>query len=219
MERCGHEASAVRPIEHVPVLSRQLSADAPLSRQRTRCGAGEPNCCPRRSCCLRCSAPSWRWGASTSIRRRPSSARVLRQGLRATSPLVRTADSHGRPAAHQWPTQPGQAPGFQPNPVPLNLPNANLILILGVLSILFCWWHFVSIAGIALGFIALVLAKRETKLYHANPARYTIGSLNTVRTGRTCALIGITISIIVFVFVMLLIFGVLVTLPFWGMIH
>ena len=92
-------------------------------------------------------------------------------------------------------------------------------MTLGILSILFCWWHFVSIAGIALGFIALVLANRESKLYHANPANYTISSLNTVRTGRTCALIGLIISIVVFAFVMMLIFGVLVTLPFWGMIR
>ena len=116
-------------------------------------------------------------------------------------------------------TQPGQAPVFQQDPVPQNLPNANLILVLGVLSILLCWWHFVSIAGIALGFIAMVLASRETKTYHANPAAFTTSSLNSVRTGRTCAIIGLTISVIVFSFVMLLIFGVLVTLPFWGMIH
>ena len=116
-------------------------------------------------------------------------------------------------------TQPGQVPGFQQNFVPQNLPNSNLIMVLGILSILLCWWHFVSIAGIILGFIALVMANRETKLYQANPAGYTTSSLNNVRTGRTCAIIGLTISIIVFAFVMLLIFGVLVTLPFWGMIH
>jgi hypothetical protein len=115
--------------------------------------------------------------------------------------------------------QPGQAPGIQQNPVPKNLPNANLILILGILSILFCWWHFVSIAGIVLGFVALVLATRESRLYHANPAAYSISSLNNVRTGRTCAIIGLTISTIVFTFVIMLIFGILVTLPFWGMIH
>jgi hypothetical protein len=116
-------------------------------------------------------------------------------------------------------TLPGQVPGFQQNPIPENLPNSRLILILGVLSILFCWWHFISIAGTILGIIALLLANRETKLYHTHPARHTSGSLNNVRTGRICALIGITISVIVFTFVMLLIFGILVTLPFWGMIH
>lgn len=115
--------------------------------------------------------------------------------------------------------QQGNPSGFSPNPLPQHLPKANLILILGILSILFCWWHLVSIAGIALGFIALVMANRETKLYEANPDAYTISSLNNVKTGRTCALIGLIISVIVFAFVMLLILGILVTLPFWGMIR
>ena len=116
-------------------------------------------------------------------------------------------------------TLPGQSPGFHQNQVPQHLPNANLILVLGILSILLCWWHFVSIAGIVLGFIALVMANRETKLYYSDQSHYTTSSFNNVRTGRTCAIIGLTISIIVFVFVILLIFGVLVTLPFWGMMH
>ena len=116
-------------------------------------------------------------------------------------------------------TQPDQSAGFHQHTVPQNLPNANIILVLGILSILLCWWHFVSIAGIVLGFIALVMANRETKLYYSDQARYTTSSFNNVRTGRTCAVIGLTIAIIVFAFVMLLIFGVLVTLPFWGMMH
>jgi hypothetical protein len=116
-------------------------------------------------------------------------------------------------------TQSEQSSGFHQNSVPQNLPNANLILILGILSILLCWWHFVSLAGIALGFIALIMANKEIKLYQSNPAGFTTASLNNVRTGRTCAIIGLTISIIVFAFVMLLIFGFLVTLPFWGMMH
>jgi hypothetical protein len=116
-------------------------------------------------------------------------------------------------------SQPNQSTGFKQNTIPQNLPNANLILVLGILSILLCWWHFVSIAGIVLGFIALVMANREKKLYYSDQARYTTSSFNNVRTGRTLAVIGLTISVIVFAFVMLLIFGVLVTLPFWGMMH
>ncbi|MEI7499917.1 MAG: CCC motif membrane protein [Bacteroidota bacterium] len=102
---------------------------------------------------------------------------------------------------------------------PQNLPNSNIILILGILSILLCWWHFISIAGIVLAIISLVMAKKENALYKAYPARYTASSLNNVKTGRICAIIGLTISIIVFIFVMLMIIGVLVSLPFWGMIQ
>ncbi len=109
--------------------------------------------------------------------------------------------------------------GFYNNPAPQNLPNANIVLVLGILSILLCWWYFISAAGIILGIIALVLANREKALYNTNPSQYTISSLNNVKTGRICAIIGITISVVVFVFVMLMIAGILITLPFWGMIH
>ena len=114
---------------------------------------------------------------------------------------------------------PGPQGGLFNSTAPKNLHNANLILILGILSIFLCWWHFISIAGTVLGVISLVLAKKETALYRANPEQYTTSSLNNVKTGRICAIIGLTISIIVFAFVMLMIVGVLVTLPFWGMIH
>ena len=113
----------------------------------------------------------------------------------------------------------GQQGNYNSNQAPGNLPNANLVLILGILSIVLCWWHFVSIAGIVLSIIALVMARRETVLYYSNPAAFTTSSLNNVKTGRMCAIIGLIISIIIFSFVILLIIGVLATLPFWGMIH
>jgi hypothetical protein len=116
-------------------------------------------------------------------------------------------------------THNGRPENIKSNVTPQNLPNGNLVLILGILSILFCWWHLVSIAGLVLGIVALVLAKRETDLYNLDPARYTISSMNNVKTGRICAMIGLAISIIVFTFVILLVVGILVSLPFWGMIH
>ncbi len=115
-------------------------------------------------------------------------------------------------------TKQGQADGFQQNH-PQNLPNANLILVLGILSILLSWWHIISVAGIFLSFFALILANRELKLYYSNPARFTSSSLNNVKAGRTCAIIGLIISVIIFAFVMLLVLGILVSLPFWGMIR
>lgn len=103
--------------------------------------------------------------------------------------------------------------------VPQNLPNANVVLVLGILSIVFCWWHFFSLVGIILGIITIVLAQKEMTIYQAQPDRYTLSSLNNVKTGRICAIIGLSISIIVFVFVMLLIIGLIATLPFWGMMQ
>jgi hypothetical protein len=100
-----------------------------------------------------------------------------------------------------------------------NLPNSNTILLLGILSIVFCWWHLVSIVGIVLGIVTLVLAKREIALYGSSPQNFTISSLNNVKTGRTCAIIGLIISLVVFFLVSLFMIGFLATLPFWGMIR
>lgn len=102
---------------------------------------------------------------------------------------------------------------------PQNLPNSTTILVLGILSILLCWWHLVSFAGIVLGLIALVMANKELSLYHTHPSAYTLSSLNNVKTGRICAIIGLSISILIFLFVILLIMGILASLPFWGMIE
>jgi len=102
---------------------------------------------------------------------------------------------------------------------PQNLPNANLILILGVISLVISWWHLVSLAGIILAIITLVMANKEKVLYEANPSSYAISSLNNVKAGRICAIIGLIISIIVFLIVLLVITGILLTLPFWGMIE
>jgi len=105
------------------------------------------------------------------------------------------------------------------NPAPRNLPNASTVLILGILSIVFCWWHLISFVSIILGIVSLILAQKELKLYHTNPSFYNLSSLNNVKTGRICAIIGLSISILVFIFMVLLIIGIFTTLPFWGMIE
>lgn len=108
----------------------------------------------------------------------------------------------------------GKNPFFQQN-----LPNSNTILVLGILSIVFCWWHLVSVVGIIMGILTLVLAKKEMALYNASPQTYTISSLNNVRTGKTCAIIGLIIAVVVFILVTFFMIGLLATLPFWGMIR
>ena len=72
------------------------------------------------------------------------------------------------------------------------LPNATAVLILGIFSILTCCcW---GVIGLALGIIALVLAKKDTVLYNANPRIYT--DYKNLNTGRTLAIIGIVLSAI-----------------------
>ena len=87
------------------------------------------------------------------------------------------------------------------------LPNATAVLILGILSIVgcFCFGGLGLIAGI----IALVLAQKDLKLYYANPDAYTPGSYSNLNSGRICAIIGLSISVVstIYIIVMIIKFG------------
>jgi M penetrans paralogue family 26 len=98
-----------------------------------------------------------------------------------------------------------------------NLPNSTIVLVLGILSIVFSCWYF-SIVGVVLSIIALVLANRDLSLYYSNKSQYTLSSFNNVKAGRICALIGLVVAIIFFIFFVLILVGIFVTWPFWGMI-
>src|SRR4051812_11481391 len=87
--------------------------------------------------------------------------------------------------------QPPFQQSFSPNPqVPLS--NATPVLVLGIISIVGCFCY--GIVGLICGIIALVLAKKDLKLYKENPAGYTPGSYNNLKAGRTCAIIGLCLS-------------------------
>ena len=103
-------------------------------------------------------------------------------------------------------------------PYQVNLPNSNTILVLGILSLVFCWLHILSIIGVVLSIVTLSLASKETSLFYLQPNNFTLSSLNNVKAGRTCAIIGLIISILIFIVALLTIIGFLALLPFWGMI-
>jgi magnesium-transporting ATPase (P-type) len=98
-----------------------------------------------------------------------------------------------------------------------NLPNSRTVLVLGILSIIFSSWYF-SIAGIVLSILALVLANRDLSLYYTNKSQYTLSSFNNLKAGRVCAIIGLAVAILFFIFFILILIGIFVTWPFWGMI-
>lgn len=72
------------------------------------------------------------------------------------------------------------------------LPNSTIILIFGILSIIGCCCY--GLVGIIFGIIALVMAKRATALYNANPELYT--GYNNVKTGKILAIIGLVLSVL-----------------------
>lgn len=85
------------------------------------------------------------------------------------------------------------------------LPNATLVLVFGILSILTCCCY--GIVGLILGIIAIVMAKKATAIYLENPDLYT--DFKNVKTGKTLAYVGIILSLIyiIFVVIMIVIFG------------
>jgi hypothetical protein len=116
-------------------------------------------------------------------------------------------------------TQQAQGSNIFHSPLQVNLPNSNTILVLGILSLVFCWWHILSIAGIILSIVTLVLANKELAIFNAQPNSFTLSSLNNVKAGRVCAIIGLIISILVFIVALLMIIGIFALLPIWGMVE
>ena len=70
------------------------------------------------------------------------------------------------------------------------LPNATLILVFGILSIVTCCCY--GVIGLPLGIIAVVLAQKATALYAADPELYT--GFQNVKTGKILAIIGIVLN-------------------------
>ncbi|MFI5450907.1 CCC motif membrane protein [Pedobacter sp. UC225_61] len=75
-----------------------------------------------------------------------------------------------------------------------SLPNATVVLVLGILSIVFCCCY--GILGLIPAIIALVLSKKDRGLYQINPGAYTLSSYKNLNAGRVCAIIGLILNIL-----------------------
>ena len=74
------------------------------------------------------------------------------------------------------------------------LPNATIVLVLGILSILTCCCY--GVIGLILGIVALILSKKDRQLYAMNIGVYTESSFKNLNAGRVCAIIGLILNII-----------------------
>ena len=81
----------------------------------------------------------------------------------------------------------------------IDLPNATIVLVLGIVSIVTCCC-FGGLLGIICGIVAIVLAKSSTNLYISTPGKYTEGSYKNMNAGKACAWIGLILSAIIFLF-------------------
>jgi len=86
----------------------------------------------------------------------------------------------------------------------IELPNATVVLVLGIISIVGCCCTY-GVVGIVCAIIALVLAKTATNLYINNPERFTEGSYKNMNAGKICAWIGLIPSILYLIFILWLI--------------
>mgnify|MGYP000200035670 CR=1 FL=1 len=74
-----------------------------------------------------------------------------------------------------------------------SLPNNTAVLVLGIVSIVICLLGFIT------GTIALVLASRDLKEYRKNPHLYEESSFKNLNAGRICAIIGVSLSVLMIV--------------------
>lgn len=93
---------------------------------------------------------------------------------------------------------------MEQNELQTDLPNATLILVLGIISIAGCCCTYGTL-GIVCGIIALVSAKTATALYIAEPQKYTESSYKNINAGKICAWIGLIPSILYILLMVLLI--------------
>ena len=93
--------------------------------------------------------------------------------------------------------QPYQQP-YSPGPQQIPLPNATAVLVLGIVSIVGCACY--GLVGLICSIIALVLAKKDLQLYASNPEAYTAASYGNLKSGRICAIVGLSLSALAFLF-------------------
>ena len=80
------------------------------------------------------------------------------------------------------------------------LPNATVVLVLGICSIVSCICY--GIFGLILGIVALVLAKKDLETYKANPALYS--NYSNLSVGRILAIVGLVLSILYIILIVCL---------------
>ncbi len=98
----------------------------------------------------------------------------------------------------QTPPQP-TTPVYQ---IQEQVPNSTGVLVLGILSIVFCFCY--GIFGIIFGIIALVLASKGINQYNAFPEKYSLSSFNNLKAGKICAIIGLCLSALFLIYVVVI---------------
>ncbi|HLP55108.1 MAG TPA: hypothetical protein VK151_08770 [Fluviicola sp.] len=70
------------------------------------------------------------------------------------------------------------------------IPGSGGVLAMGILSIVF----FMGLLGPIMGIITLATSGSKVHMYHNDPDRYDEASFRQVKSGRTCAVVGLSLS-------------------------
>ena len=87
-----------------------------------------------------------------------------------------------------------------------DLPNSTTILVLGILSLIFCWCY--GFIGLVLGIIAVALSNGQRRLYLESPGEYTEDYYLNVNSVRTCGIIAICIAAVIMLIAIVFFMGV-----------
>jgi len=85
----------------------------------------------------------------------------------------------------------------------IKIPNSGGILSLGILSIISICCCGGLLAPI-LSIIALAMIPKAKRLYFENPKLYKPSSLNNIKAGQICAIIGLALAIILWIYLIIL---------------
>tara|TARA_B110000444_G_scaffold207965_1_gene202173 strand:- start:536 stop:865 length:330 start_codon:yes stop_codon:yes gene_type:complete len=80
----------------------------------------------------------------------------------------------------------------------IRTPYSTAVLVLGIISIPSCVCY--GIVGLTTGIIALVLAQKGKKIYESNHTKFTKGSYDNLTAGRVCAIVGVSLSALYFLY-------------------
>ncbi len=79
------------------------------------------------------------------------------------------------------------------------VPNATLILVFGILSLVGCCCY--GILGVVFGIITIVISNKAMAIYNANPEMYY--GYQNVKIGRILAIIGLVLSAVFLITIIL----------------
>ncbi len=77
------------------------------------------------------------------------------------------------------------------------LPNATLVLVMGILSIIGCCCY--GAPGLIFGIIAIILGGKATKIYKENPENYS--GYGNVQAGKIMGIIGVIFSVLAIAYI------------------